>query len=620
MSRLADTARPLQAHDTLDDLRDGWPRGMKRALDESDGTWPSSGEDSPPASPIQPVAKRARAAPWELVARPNEVVVFLSRTPHAHSAHIPLLLWHAALPGCAPRLAFSAPTLLARRSAGTDGLVSLTLAVRDGAGQAAVVKVLAWPPGSLDAQDFALEEALNTHVFAALRLERLTPAFLELHCSVMARDLRLPWSAYDQALRRPDGASLQGTVLVSDRIAGGKAVTLAPACTARGVPSGAALASAYAQLVWALACLDAASLVHLDIQPDNLLLDLPSARAHAPFQLVHAAPAGVAERVYDFTCAGRVPHLRLIDYGLSQPAFAPTFFVPTALYYRPPEFVLPVNAQRAATDMQCAPPTHYTHAADVWSAAASFVTVLCAGIVPGFARPLSVDSERAGMPNPVPGAPELWHPPYALVEELSALRHRWRTRNQRATPRQQFEYTLFATVASSADESDDVHLIAIHLWRLVRLLGLPRERHWPGIERTPVWRIVAKHAAADQVPDASDDPYSLAAPLQGIVTQALDTYAADLRTHERNALTSLLAQQLQWNPALRPAGSATLIASASFALLCQRFSVSSVAPAGVPWNQPPWRLTLTADGKLAPDLLRHITASMDSAARVDFTF
>jgi hypothetical protein len=164
--------------------------------------------------------------------------------------------------------------------------------------------------------------------------------------------------------------------------------------------------------------------------------------------------------------------------------------------------------------------------------------------------------------------------------------------------------------------TEKLELVAFHLWRLVNLLGLPRDRHWPGIERTPLWPLLAKYAQAENVPDAPDDPRELSPLVRQIVTTALAQSASDLSDAERGALVALLAQQLQWNPANRPTAAALLLRSPDFQTLTERFRTDTITPMGA----KAWTLELAATGWLKESLRQHVTASIDAMPAFKFPF
>lgn len=590
-------------------------------------------EDSSSSTVLSPIAKRHKRAHEALL--PGERAW---TTADQHGAVLQLE---------DPRV-LAVPNGVADENGSKNILVS---AVDEKSKRELAVRFIAWPAEYSDPW-LIMEEVSMTRAMSSLRSMCVAPAFVSVE-KIDFHDThplptRGPWAGVGTHLLPPGrrGVTHPTVSIVTEHIGGGTMASfLRNHYEEHGFQDATApLLSIFCQLEWTLAALQASKLVHLDIHPHNLLYYAGVSPAHGTSTsstlagMMHIqhdkeqhatwahdmfvlTPQSTTESraSYRFmeTPAGAspLPLLKLIDYGISQPRGRELDYLPTLLFYRPPEYILLADPQDPFAPNASAT---VCHEADLWSAAFSFVGILAGGLVPGLRKPSrgahvihhEMDEARAA---PVAELQAFWDScpmykaPSAFLSDLDALVDGWQRGAKTQAQHDAVDYF----------HTEGVIFVGEQLWRLASLMGLPREANWPGIESKPVWKVLAKHAAVARLQNAPADRRTLGEGMKALVTGALDAFAPSMSSAERAALMSLLAQRLQWCPKYRPPAAQTLSRDPDFAVVAKRFAVPC-AP-GMPTTgggcerpgaSTTWALALTDDFTLRSSQLATVKGAL----------
>jgi serine/threonine protein kinase len=397
-----------------------------------------------------------------------------------------------------------------------------------------------------------------------------------------------PWTTVNDILRGPDcderpPQETYMAAIVSEFVDGGLAVNTLPALAAATPHAGASVvASLYGQLQWTLAAVHGIGLVHADVQVENLVVRYVPPEPDTRFTL-----PGSGDLTYRFLAGSteRVPLLKLIDYGITDGNNTPLCYCPTSRFSRAPEFFVGFNPVRPDRRLTASTLTHLRPSADIWSAAMSFLTILCGGLVPGHASRLRnchnvqyatgtpPDSVAFRSPVSSSDAAGIWTPPRGFVTAVISQINAWERlpRGQRCADE----------MARLRQESAEV--LATEMWRLAMLLGLPSVQQWPDSEHMPFLALLRNYNVRRLIPDAPDDCTVLAPHARRIFYAALDQYAPTMPVEKRAALERLLARQLQWNPMQRLRAREAL-ADPALKLLCDASADAGACRPGMTWT------------------------------------
>lgn len=368
------------------------------------------------------------------------------------------------------------------------------------------------------------------------------------------------WRHADYALRGVFGRAnvprrtlTHVAAIASEFVEDGLAMHVLPAL-APGTAGGPVVASMYGQLQWTLAAIHGAGLVHSDMQCENILVRLVEPAANERFQLVES---GIEYRFLAGTSGApsKMPLVKVADYGITDVNNAFLDYCPTSRFSRAPEFFVAFNPVRPDQRKHASVVTHLRSAADTWSNAMSFFTILCGGLIPGHTRYMNTchgvkyDNNAADealqgerrFTSPIRPDTDPWRPSRGFVMAVVAQVESWK----RLPASQRCDAEMLRLTQESPET------LAKEMWRLAMLFGLPTKTQWPDVAHMPFVQLMRNYNVNGAIPDTPDNMHILAPHARSIFYTALASYAPDLDPADAAALESLLARQLQWNPAAR---------------------------------------------------------------------